>query len=374
MLDAVRDEWARIGLAIGRADRPRAEAGVRLAYQTAGIAPPARMVWLDSPLQGMLAAALLAGPAPDTPRNASLEAVRAGLEAQGVLADGGAGRCVRAEVRTALWAGARAELAACAGHQAVGHLWEGVGIHTWHQRIAQMVRLVRAGATGAVGEQLGPRWAARVWRQSLDAELGQHDAGWLGFLDAANRALAHAGPWRLAGHLQAAAAAGWWWSFERVAVLTERAAVLHLDELERLHRADGPAMAYPDGFAVHAWHGMPIPAELAVTLRQLTVARIQAEENAELRRVMLEHYGLERYLRDADARRIHRDAAGTLWRCELPGDEPLVMVEVINATPEPDGRHRTYWLRVPPWLRTAREAVAWTFDIPPDQYRPQRQT
>ncbi|WP_442810207.1 DUF6745 domain-containing protein [Streptomyces sp. W16] len=30
------------------------------------------------------------------------------------------------------------------------------------------------------------------------------------------------------------------------------------------------------------------------------------------------------------------------------------MVEVLNSTPEPDGTHRTYWLRVPPSTRTAR--------------------
>jgi hypothetical protein len=41
-----------------------------------------------------------------------------------------------------------------------------------------------------------------------------------------------------------------------------------------------------------------------------------------------------------------------------PGD-----VQVTNATPEPDGTHRAYWLRVPPGMRTARQAVAWTFDL-----------
>ena len=33
----------------------------------------------------------------------------------------------------------------------------------------------------------------------------------------------------------------------------------------------------------------------------------------------------------------------------------------MNSTPEPDGTRRTYFLRVPPQMRTAREAVAWTF-------------
>jgi hypothetical protein len=50
------------------------------------------------------------------------------------------------------------------------------------------------------------------------------------------------------------------------------------------------------------------------------------------------------------------------------------MVEVLNSTPEPDGTRKTYFLRVPPNLRTAREAVAWTFGLAGSQYRPERET
>ena len=46
------------------------------------------------------------------------------------------------------------------------------------------------------------------------------------------------------------------------------------------------------------------------------------------------------------------------------------MVEVLNSTPEPDGTRRTYFLRVPPTMRTAREAVAWTFGLDGGEYRP----
>ena len=46
------------------------------------------------------------------------------------------------------------------------------------------------------------------------------------------------------------------------------------------------------------------------------------------------------------------------------------MVEVVNSTPEPDGTRRTYFLRVPPATTSAREAVAWTFGLRGDDYRP----
>ena len=51
-----------------------------------------------------------------------------------------------------------------------------------------------------------------------------------------------------------------------------------------------------------------------------------------------------------------------------------MVVEVENSTPEPDGSRRTYFLRVPPATRTAREAVAWTFSMTADAYRPSMET
>ena len=50
------------------------------------------------------------------------------------------------------------------------------------------------------------------------------------------------------------------------------------------------------------------------------------------------------------------------------------MVEVVNSTPEPDGTSRTYWLRVPPATRTAREGIAWTFGLTEAEYHPEKQT
>jgi hypothetical protein len=171
-----------------------------------------------------------------------------------------------------------------------------------------------------------------------------------------------------------ARSAGWWWPYGRVAILTERPVALYRDNLGRLHHGDGPALGYPDGYGVYAWRGMAIPASVAAELPHLTVERIQAEANAEVRRVMLEHFGFDNYLRACQARRMHEDEFGVLWRMDMPGDEPLVMVEVVNATPEPDGSSRTYWLRVPPHMRRAREAVAWTFGVSEEDYQPSAQT
>jgi hypothetical protein len=85
--------------------------------------------------------------------------------------------------------------------------------------------------------------------------------------------------------------------------------------------------------------------------------------------------GAAAYVRDTGGKRLdHDERFGTLWRREIQGDEPIVMVEVINSTREKDGSFKHYWLRVPPTMQTAAEAVAWTFDLPKDKYVPLYET
>lgn len=207
----------------------------------------------------------------------------------------------------------------------------------------------------------------RVRLLLLDAVTDQHDAAWLSAFDTA------AGS-PLAGLAAVAREAGWWWPYENLAVLSERPTALHRDEAGRLDCGDGPAIGYADGFGLYAWRGMPVPGEFLDELVSLTPERIRAEENAELRRVMLEYYGYGRYLAESAAQPLQRDETGILWRIALPDDEDVVMVEVVNSTPEPDGTYRTYWLRVPPATRTAREGVAWTFGLTAPEYEPVAQT
>ena len=52
----------------------------------------------------------------------------------------------------------------------------------------------------------------------------------------------------------------------------------------------------------------------------------------------------------------------------------IVMVKVRNSTPEPDGSVKDYWLRVPPDMKTARSAVAWTFGMERNEYAPMMET
>jgi hypothetical protein len=385
VLAAARERWTETGLATGlatgavdgsadrtaaeaadrsagsAADRSAAEAAVRDAYRAAGRPEPRHILWYGSPSAGALAAARLTGalPATGTATGAATEA--AAGDADRPLGTVAPGPALRAQLRTAPWAAARATVHEALGPAGWARLWLGSGAPVW--------RLVMDRVAGPLRARLREDLPAPARTALLDAVYGQHDASWLA-------AFAAAGAMTPALDALAALAetAGWWWPYAEVAILTERPVALHRDNVGRLHHGDGPALAYPDGYALHAWRGMPIPTDLVAELPHLTAERIGAERNAELRRVMLEHYGYERYLRESGAQRVQSDECGTLWRLTFRNDEALTMVEVVNSTPEPDGVHRVYWLRVPPGTGTAREGVAWTFGLTAEEYAPLVQT
>jgi len=128
----------------------------------------------------------------------------------------------------------------------------------------------------------------------------------------------------------------------------------------RLHNASGPALD-SDIEPLYFWHGVMVPDFVVERPELITVEQIQQERNAEVRRVLLERYTFPRYIQDTGAQNIHKDEFGELYRVELPDDEPIVMVRVLNSTVEEDGSRKPYYLRVPPAIVTARDAVAWTF-------------
>jgi Domain of unknown function (DUF6745) len=150
-----------------------------------------------------------------------------------------------------------------------------------------------------------------------------------------------------------------------------------------LHDAAGPAVSWPGGERYWFWRGLPVPRRVVEEPESLTVSDVHDEWNVEVRRVMLERMGFDRYVREAGGRVIAEDYYGRLWRCsplpsqrwpqlfvDIDNSEPLVFVEVENATPAPDGSARRYFLRVPPTMSTPHEAVAWTFGLSASRYSP----
>ncbi len=186
---------------------------------------------------------------------------------------------------------------------------------------------------------------------------------------------------RLALRLQLARAAGPWWALDGLAIVSERPLTASVDADGRLHAERGPALAFGDGFTIHAWHGVTVePRGDRGAGDRSPSRRSTAKRNAERRRVLVERFGFDRLVREGHGSVRHEDETGRLWERPMGRidwwrqDEPLVVVEVQNSTPESDGSRKTYFLRVPPHTQTAREGVAWTFGLTADEYAPAVET
>ena len=344
-----REMWLERGRSTAPANRPKCEAVWAEMYKRLG-KPTPRVMWWDGPATGSLARAFL---------TANLCANLGTNLGENLWANLGAN----------LGANLRDNLCANLGENLVANL----GTNLWDN--------LGDNLCANLGANLGANLWENLWENLWDNLRdnlswyfwGRHEAYWPAFYAFSHEHLRNmydAEQMGLLDHwLELAEHAGWWEPFEGVVMACEPPEIQEVDEAGRLHREDGPAILCRDGWPVYAWHGVRVPAHVIEQPHEITVAQIDNEQNAEVRRVMLERYGTDRYLLDSHTEPHHTDNSGALYRREVPGDEPLVMVRVQDPSTD-----REYFLRVPPTMQTARQAVAWTFDMEEQEYQPEVET
>lgn len=147
------------------------------------------------------------------------------------------------------------------------------------------------------------------------------------------------------------------------------------DSMYRFHGERKPALEFADGYRLYFIHGIQIPQSVVEHPEKITISAIHRERNAEVRRVLIDLYGRDRFFKDSAAVEVSKDKYGRLLEIrfeEIDGRRMDFMrvVELINSTAEPDGTFKKYYLNVPWTVQTAHEAVAWTFGLTPEEYNP----
>jgi len=163
--------------------------------------------------------------------------------------------------------------------------------------------------------------------------------------------------------------AGWVMPYTDICFVSERAECLRLDESQRLHCETGPAIRYPDGFEIHAWHGTQFPKEWIKTKPSASDALYW--NNTEQRRVACEMVGWQTILNKLEAVTIDKDGdpeIGELVSVDIPGIGEEKFLRVTCGT------GRQFALPVPPKMKTALQANAWTWGLSPKQYKPEVRT
>jgi len=318
LIPVIRDEWLKHGMSTDRMNVEAAKDAVNRAYAEVNLAPPEDFIVVGSPISGAAIAAFLA-------------------------------RAKKIEE----WFALRDKIIAKVGDNP--KWWLEIPQHIPKKQLSDYQNEVR--------NQVG----RAIW--------GQHEADWFAFYDFFLRSRRVDGLEKLVPMMDAAKAMGWWWSFEEVAVLTDRPVRLLRDQAGRLHHDEGAALLYPDGWGVYAWHGIRIPPNFIEEREKITADQIERERNAEMRRILLEIYGFGNYIEARNAKVIDKDAStqkheAILYAFKVPGDETETRVlSVWNGTLEPDGRRRRFFLGVPETTKTAAEAIAWTYGLPAKSYK-----
>jgi hypothetical protein len=147
---------------------------------------------------------------------------------------------------------------------------------------------------------------------------------------------------------------------EKFCIVADFPELLKIDDENRAHGQDGPSHRWRDGWALYHWHGVNIPENWITNPKSLTAKTALTWANIEQRRAACEILGWAKILNELNAKVINTDGdpeIGQLVEVELPdiGKERFLRVRC--------GTGREFALPVPPDMKTALQANAWTFGM-----------
>jgi hypothetical protein len=380
-IHAIRDEWFAVGTSTAPADRPTAEAAVDGLYAQLGEPPPA-MVWADSPLAAVRTAlARRGGRASQRPPLQA--ALKSAMETVPEPSWATVVESVRGDEVDQTWAAVWSQL----GLTPQATLWSATRTSLGDSLEKSVGSTIAAALRAAADE---PRSSGQGDPGMVDAQdepepddgvddalWGQLEAGWIAFHDARRRLGAATFTEKATAQLDQWAALArsccWWWPYQGLCILSERPAVVAMEpspgrDAYRLHRTDGPALRFRDGWEVYAWHGTRVPRSFIE--HDWSVADIMAEPAFEVRHRGIERMGWDRFLTEAAFRPAAPtvsapDDNGTLALYDVPErlfGQPARMLVWTPAGLDHDLDPKVYAMAVSTGLTDPVEAFDWTWE------------
>jgi len=158
---------------------------------------------------------------------------------------------------------------------------------------------------------------------------------------------------------------GWIFPFEKICFVSDRPRHLRFDSQNRLHAEGEPAIEFADGWNFYYYHRVRLPEQYGqVHPNQWQSQWLLTEENAELRRVLIQGIGYDRLCQELSAKQIDSWQEYALLQIDNADVEPICLLKM--TCPSTGFIHA---LRVPPNLTSAREAIRWVnWDIDPEEF------
>ncbi len=165
---------------------------------------------------------------------------------------------------------------------------------------------------------------------------------------------------------------GWIFDYNNICLVSNRPIKLSYDEQNNLHESNGkPAIEYADGFKVYAYHGVWIPEKYGeIPSSQWKSHWLLSEENAELRRILIQSIGYNRICQELGAVELDSWQEYTLLKIENYTEinpetsETMHLLKMICPS-----TGFIHFLRVPPDINSARDAIAWlNWGVSPEDF------
>jgi hypothetical protein len=159
---------------------------------------------------------------------------------------------------------------------------------------------------------------------------------------------------------------GWIFAFEKVAIICDRPLHLRFDNENRLHAEGEPAIEFTDGYSLYSYHGVTLPEKYGkIHPQQWQAEWLLTEENAELRRVLIQGIGYARICQELQAIELDTWQEYTLLKIDADVDEESIHLLKMTC-PSTSFIHA---LRVPPNMKSAREAILWVnWGVDPEEF------
>lgn len=256
-IPALVERWVDQGLAVAPADRSRAEDAIRACYRFASLGSPDAVLWVPSPLAGVL----------EWPRVMRARHPSAGRHSVHALPLAAEVIERLGELPPEVLFGSTLdeEIASATSDRVLSALLDrvdrGLAADLWHE----IWEVVNTAVGWSVDEPVSGALEEMLEQERYEHWRGRLGGSWWCAMQAYTSFFREVCGLSLPGDLwererafAEAQSAGWWWPHRRFVLVSERPIRISLDEQGRLHNTSGPAVAWSDGFGLWFWHGRRI--------------------------------------------------------------------------------------------------------------------
>jgi ribosomal protein S20 len=361
------DKWVKIGLSTEPSNREKSEKAIRGLYGLAKLKEP-KVIWLPCPLSAAMSAVAYATirakqSIHKNQKNISVDsavysAMRSAVDSAVYSAvDSAVVSAVYSAVDSAVDSTVYSAVVRAVDSTVYSAVVRAVDSTVLSAVVSDVVRAVDSAVVRAVDSAVGSDvrsagmayFGGSVWNASYSA-----------WADYFNEVLSISID---RNFLDMTDSCGFYWTLDDVCFASERPSKINLDDQGRLHCEDGLSIQYPSGWGLFHWHGTQVPGEWIMDRNSLNAEKALTWKNIEQRRSACEILTWAKVLDELKAKVIDADEdeeIGELVEVEIPDIGKERFLRVICGT------GRKFAIPVPPNMKTALAANAWTYGIEGD--------